>query len=145
MGPKAFTSSELLEVIGSLVSALRTYAAKLPAVVSLSAMPVGLKPSPEAVTAYEQTVYRCRSQGAGSPFRGLMDLLIESLEAFEGGRLLGAIQPLLMVLDRLEAMQRGKELVMSAAEEQRIKEYRASLNKILPGNQPELEGAGKGL
>jgi hypothetical protein len=145
VGPQALTISELLEVIGSLVSALRAYAAKLPAVVSLSAMPGGLKPAPEAVIAYEQTVYRCRSQGAAPPFRGLIELFIESLEAFEGGRLLSAIQPLLMVLDRLEAMQRGKELVMTPADEQRIKEYRAALNKILPGNQPELEGAGKGL
>lgn len=145
MGPTAFTISELLEVIGSLASALRIYAAKLPAVVSLSALPGGLKPAPEAITAYEQTVYRCRSQVAASPFRGLIDLLIESLEAFEGGRLLGAIQPLLMVLDRLEAMHRDKELVVTPADEQRIKEYRTSLNRILPGNQPELEGAGKGL
>ncbi|HEV8540132.1 MAG TPA: hypothetical protein VGQ60_03120 [Nitrospiraceae bacterium] len=145
VGPKALTISELLEVIGSLVSALRVYAAKLPAVVSLSSLPGGLKPAPEAVTAYEQTVYRCRSQGTAASFRGLIDLLIESLEAFEGGRLLGATQPLLMVLDRLEAMQRDKELAMMPADEQRIQEYRMSLNRILPGNQPELEGAGKGL
>ena len=145
VAPKTLTISELLEVIGSLVSALKTYAAKLPAVVSLSAMPGGLKPLPEAVTAYEQTVYRFRTQGGASIFRGLIDLFIESLEAFEGGRLLAAIQPLLMVLDHLEAMQRGKEITATPAEEQRMKEYRTALNKILPGNQPELEGAGKGL
>jgi hypothetical protein len=71
--------------------------------------------------------------------------LIESLEAFEAGKLLGSIQPLLAVLDHLDVMKRDKQLVVGPAEETRINEYRTSLNKILPGNKPELDGAGRGL
>jgi hypothetical protein len=49
------------------------------------------------------------------------------------------------VLDHLESLHRDKEITATAAEEKRMAEYRTALTKILPGNQPELEGAGKGM
>ncbi len=139
------TTGEVLEIIGSLVSALKAYCAKLPAVVHLSMIPGGVKPTPEAIEAYEQMVYRFRTQSAPTPFRTLTDLFIESLEAFEAGKVLAAVQPLLTLLDHLERMQRDKEIVIASADEKRLGDYRQSLYKIMPGNQPELEGAGKGL
>ncbi|HET8580068.1 MAG TPA: hypothetical protein VFL31_03640, partial [Nitrospiraceae bacterium] len=80
-----------------------------------------------------------------SMYRPLNGLFIESLEAFESGWVLKAVQQLLQSLDHLELMQREKTMAVTPAEEKRMSEYRTSLNKILPGNQPELEGAGKGL
>lgn len=139
------TTGEVLEIFGSLVSALKAYCAKLPAVVHLSMIPGGVKPTPEAVEAYEQTVYRFRTQSVPTPFRKLTDLFIESLEAFEAGKVLATVQPLLAVLDHLERMQRDKEIQVAATEEKRFGDYRQALYKIMPGNQPELEGAGKGL
>jgi len=68
-----------------------------------------------------------------------------SLEAFEVGRLLGSVQPLLSVLDHLERMQRDKEIEIGRSDEKRTGEYRSVLNKILPGNKPELDGAGRGM
>jgi hypothetical protein len=68
-----------------------------------------------------------------------------SLEAFEIGNLLGSVQPLLSVLDHLDRMQRDHEIVAGRLDEQRLKDYRAALHKVLPGNQPELDGAGGGL
>ncbi|HJU05915.1 MAG TPA: hypothetical protein VJ692_12265, partial [Nitrospiraceae bacterium] len=130
------TVGEVLEIIGGLVSALKTYAAKLPAVVHPSVAPSGFKPTPEAVAAYEQVVYRFRNQSGNSAFRRFNDQFIDSLEAFEAGRLLSAVQPLLAVLDHLEVMQRDKEIAATPVEEQRMADYRISLNKILPGNQP---------
>jgi hypothetical protein len=70
---------------------------------------------------------------------------VSSLEAFEIGNLLGAVQPLLSVLDHLERMQRDKEIEMGQVDEKRVNEYRAALHKVLPGNKPELDGAGGGL
>lgn len=139
------TTSDVLETVGSLLSALKAYCAKLPTVVHLSVMPGGIKPSPEAVEGYEGTVSRFRTQSASSAYRKLTDLLIESLEAFEVGKVLSTVQPLLAVLDHLERMQRDKEITMTPAEEKRLGEYRQALHKIMPGNQPELEGAGRGL
>jgi hypothetical protein len=138
-------TSDVLDTVGSLVSQLKAYAAKLPVVVPMSVVPGGIKPKEEAIEAFEKTVYRFRAQSGTSIYKRLNDLFIESLEAFEGGKLLSSIQPLLAVLDHLEQMQRDKEILASPGDEKRMGEYRAALHKILPGGKPELEGAGRGL
>lgn len=138
-------TSTVLETIGGLASQLKTYAAKLPAVVHMSVVPSGYKPKEEAVDEYEKIVSRFRSQSVGTAYKGLNELLIESLEAFETGKLLSSIQPLLAVLDHLERMQRDKEIEVGRLDEKRFVEYRTALTKILPGNKPELDGAGRGM
>jgi hypothetical protein len=138
-------TADVLDAMGGLVAQLKIYAAKLPPIVHLSAVPTGVKPKVEAVEEYEEIVSRFRSQSAGTPYRGLNELFVESLEAFEVGRLLGSVQPLLSVLDHLERMQRDKEIEIGRIDEKRTGEYRSALNKILPGNKPELDGAGRGM
>jgi hypothetical protein len=138
-------TSAVLDRIGELIAQLKGYASKLPTVVHLASVPTGVKPKPEAVEAFEQALLRFREQSGRSPFKGLQDYLIESLEAFEVGNVLGAVQPLLAVLDQVERMQRDKEIHVSPPEEKRMGEYRTALIKILPGSQPELEGAGRGM
>ncbi|MDR4465081.1 MAG: hypothetical protein MRJ66_12520 [Nitrospira sp.] len=133
------STAELLDIIGGLTSLIKTYAAKLPAVVHLTAVPSGVKPSPETVDHYETVVSRARTQSAGTPFKGLNESFVTSLEAFEIGHLLGAIQPLLSVLDHVERMQSEKEIEVGRVDEQRIREYRTALRKVLPGNRPELD------
>jgi hypothetical protein len=138
-------TAAVLETVGGLASQLKTYAAKLPAVVHLSVIPSGYRPREEAVDDYEKAVARFRSQSSGTVFKALHEFFIESLEAFEAGKLLGSIQPLLAVLDHLERMQRDKEIGDDRLDERRVLEYRTALNKILPGNKPELDGAGRGM
>ena len=138
-------TGEVLDAIGGLSSQLKTYAAKLPAIVQLTVVPTGIKPKPEAVDDYEAIVSRFRNQSAGTAYKGLNEAFVESLEAFEVGKLLGSVQPLLAVLDHLERMQRDQEITADQADARRIAEYRAGLHKILPGNKPELDGAGRGL
>ena len=135
----------VLDLFGDLLAQLKGYASKLPAVVHLASVPTGVKPLPEAVEVYEQALSRFREQSGRSPFKGLQEYLIESLEAFEVGNVLGAVQPLLAVLDQIDRMQRDKDVKMTPAEEKRMGDYRAALIKILPGSQPELEGAGRGM
>jgi hypothetical protein len=139
------TGGDVLEIIAALVAALKAFAAKLPAVVHLSVVPQGMKPTEENVETYERAVGRFRSQSQKSPYRKLTDPFIESLEAFETGRLLSAIQPLLLILDHLDQMHRDQEVVLAPDEQKRLGEYRTTLHKILPGKNPELEGAGRGL
>ncbi|HET7438233.1 MAG TPA: hypothetical protein VFJ56_01950 [Nitrospira sp.] len=136
---------DVLDAIGGLTSQLKIYAAKLPAIVHLTVVPTGIRPKPEAVDDYEVIVSRFRSQSTGTAYKGLNDPFVESLEAFEVGKLLGSVQPLLAALDHLERMQRDKEIEVSHTDEKRITEYRAGLHKILPGNKPELDGAGRGM
>ncbi|HEX6728084.1 MAG TPA: hypothetical protein VF078_12080, partial [Nitrospira sp.] len=131
--------------VGGLTAHLKTYAAKLPPIVHLSAVPSAVKPSFEAVESYETIVSRVRSQSAGTPYKALNESLVSSLEAFEIGNLLGAVQPLLSALDHLERMQRDNEIEIGRIDDKRLKEYRAALHRVLPGNQPELDGAGGGL
>lgn len=138
-------TADVLDAMGGLVAQLKMYAAKLPPIVHLSAVPTGVKPKFETVEEYEEIVSRFRSQSAGTPYKGLNELFVESLEAFEVGRLLGSVQPLLSVLDHLERMQRDKEIEIGRIDEKRTGEYRSTLNKILPGNKPELDGAGWGM
>ena len=138
-------TGDVLDAIGGLTSQLKSYAARLPAIVQLTAVPTGIKPQPEAVDEYEMIVSRFRDQSTGTAYKGLNESFVGSLEAFEVGKLLGAVQPLLAVLDYLERMQRDKEIVATHTDEKRIADYRSGLNKILPGNKPELDGAGRGL
>lgn len=138
-------TGDVLDAIGGLSSQLKAYAAKLPPIVHLTVVPTGIKPKPEAVDDYEAIVSRFRSQSAGTAYKGLNEAFVESLEAFEVGKLLGSVQPLLAALDHLERMQRDKEITADQTDVRRIAEYRAGLHKILPGNKPELDGAGRGL
>ncbi len=138
-------TAEILDAIGGLISKLKLYATKLPAVVPLSSVPTGVKPQPEAIEDYEGLVTRIRKQSVGTPYRNLNDLMIESLEAFESGKLLRSVQSLLAALDQLERMQRDKEIDVGRADAKCIEDYRAALQKILPGNKPELDGAGRGM
>ncbi len=138
-------TADVLDAMGGLVAQLKIYAAKLPPIVHLSSVPTGVKPKFEAIEEYEEIVSRFRSQSAGTPYRGLNDLFVESLEAFEVGRLLGSVQPLLSVLDHLERMQRDKEIEIGRIDQGRTGEYRSALNKILPGNKPEMDSAGRGM
>ncbi|MGE3977120.1 MAG: hypothetical protein AB7F94_05975 [Nitrospira sp.] len=138
-------TTEVLDALGGLTVHLKSYAAKLPPIVHVSALPSGLKPSFEAVDSYETIVSRVRSQSAGTPYKALNESLVSSLEGFEIGNLLGAVQPLLSALDHLERMQRDKEIEMGRTDEKRLKEYRVALHKVLPGNKPELDGAGQGM
>ena len=138
-------TADILDVIGGLTSQLKLYAAKLPPIVHLSAVPAGIKPQFEAIEDYEELVSRIRAQSAGTPYRSLNQSLIESLEAFEAGRLLGSVQSLLALLDQLERMKRDQEIEVGRLDEKHMGDYRTALHKILPGNKPELDGAGRGM
>ena len=138
-------TSDVLDAIGGLTSQLKLYAAKLPPIVRLTAVPTGVKPKLEAIEEYEEIVSRFRQQSSGTAYKGLNDLFIESLEAFEVGKLLGSVQPLLAVLDHIERMQRDQEIEVGRIDEKRVVEYRAALHKIMPGNKPELDGSGRGI
>ena len=132
-------TGKLLDTIGALTSRLKNYAAKLPPIVHLSSAPSGVRPTPESVEEYEDLVARFRTQTAGTPYKTLYESLLDSLEAFESGRLLGATQPLLSLLDQVERMKTDHEIEVRRIDEKRMQEYRAALRAILPGNTPELD------
>ena len=73
-------TNAVLDLLGELLAQLKGYASKLRAVVHLASVPSGIKPKPEAVEVFEQALSRFREQSGRSPFKGLQDYLIESLE-----------------------------------------------------------------
>lgn len=137
-------TAEVLDTIGGLIAHVKTYAATLPSIVHLKAMPSGVKPSAEAIDNYEVIVSRAQRQSAGTPYKGLNESLICSLEAFEQGNLIGTVQALLTVIDQLERMHRDHEIEVRRVDEKRLTEYRVALRKVLPGNRPELAETGGG-
>lgn len=138
-------TAEVLDAIGGLTAHVKNYAATLPSIVHLKAVPSGLKPSEEAMDSYEVIVSRTQRQSAGTPYKTLNESLVCSLEAFEQGNLIGAVQTLLAVVDHLERMLRDGEIAVGRTDEKRLTEYRVALRKVLPGNQPELAETGGGL
>ncbi len=135
-------TGDVLDAIGGLTAHIKTYAAKLPPIVHLAAVPTGVKPSLETIDGYENIVSRVRTESAGTPYKGLNEAFVSSLEAFEMGNLLGTVQPLLAVLDQVERMQRDRDIEVGSRDDKRLKEYRATLRKVLPGNTPELDDVG---
>ncbi|MDH4155212.1 MAG: hypothetical protein OEV01_15635, partial [Nitrospira sp.] len=102
-------TAEMLDAIGGLTAHVKTYAATLPSIVHLKAVPSGVKPSAEAIDNYEVIVSRTQRQSAGTPYKALNESLVCSLETFEQGNLIGTVQALLSVIDHLERMQRDQE------------------------------------
>jgi hypothetical protein len=137
-------TAEMVDAIGGLAAHAKTYAATLPSIVHLKAVPSGVKPSAEAIDNYEAIVSRTQAQSAGTPYKVLNESLVSSLEAFEQGNLIGTVQTLLAVIDHLQRMQRDQEIEVGRLDEKRLTEYRVALRKVLPGNQPELAATGEG-
>ncbi|MBK8277661.1 MAG: hypothetical protein IPK92_18100 [Nitrospira sp.] len=138
-------TAEVLDALGGLTAHVKSYAATLPSIVHLKAVPSGMKPSVEAIVSYEAIVSRTQRQSAGTPYKTLNESLVCSLEAFEQGNLIRAVQALLTVIDQLERMHRDQEIKAGRMDEKRLTEYRVVLRKVLPGNQPELAETGRGL
>lgn len=131
-------TSQVLDTIGNLVAALKSFSAKVPANAPM-AIPGGVKPTLEAVEQYEEIVYRFRDR-AGSTYKRLPGFFLESLEAFEAGRVFDAVPPLLQALDQFEMLQQEEKITMTAAENERVRDYRGRLHKILPETiKPEVD------
>jgi hypothetical protein len=96
-----------------------------------------LKPQSVAVRQYESAVYAFRDQRLPGEIKGVSVLLVESVEAFEAGRVLEASKCVMRAIEQFEAA--GKESVVTITEEQAAKlgQFRSALFKLInPG--PEL-------
>lgn len=90
---------QVVDTLGELIASLSAFATKIPAA-SRMFLSGGVKPTEEAVEAYEDTVYRFRDR-AGLTYKPLPPLFIKSLEAFEAGRVFDAVPPLLQCVEQL--------------------------------------------
>lgn len=129
---------QVLDAFGELIAAVAALAAQVPAK-TFSAIPGGIRPSEEATEKYETVVYRFRDQ-AGPPYRVLYAFFVDSLEAFEAGRIFDAVPPLLQAIERLVDLHKEEKVSFNSAEQNRIREFQQRLEKILPeANKPEVD------
>jgi hypothetical protein len=128
----------VVDTVGELVAGLAAFAAKVPAK-SIMALPGGLRPTPEAVEAYENTVYRFRER-AGVIYKPLPALLVESLEAFEAGKVFDAVPPLLQCIERLVELHNEETITFTPPQQQRLRDYHRRLEKLVPeATQSEID------
>src|SRR2546426_8232716 len=92
-----------------------------------------IKPQPVTVRLYETAVYGFRDQRLPGEVKGVSALLVESLDAFEAGRVLEAGRFVMQAGEQFEGA--GKEAVVTITQEQAAKlgQFRsAPFQKINP-------------
>lgn len=135
---KELEPAQVLDTFGELIAALAALAEKVPAKSSM-AIPGGIRPTEEVLDNYETVVYRFRDQ-AGSPYRVLYSFFMDSVEAFEAGRIFDAVPPLLQAIERLVDLHKEEKVCFSSAEQDRIRGFQQRLEKILPeASKPEVD------
>jgi len=136
--PKELDSSQVIDAFGELIAALSAFAAKVPAK-SFMAGQSGMRPTDETIEGYETIVYRFRDK-AGMTYRVLNSFFIDSLEAFEAGRVFDAVPSLLQAIEQLVQLHKEEKVKFTSAEQERIREFHQRLEKILPEtNKPEVD------
>ena len=134
---KGLAADQVLDTLGELVAALAAFAAKVPAQSFM--VNQSMRPTEETIEAYESTVYRFRDR-AGSTFRVLNTFFIDSLEAFEAGRVYDAVPPLLLAVEQLVELHKEEKVKYTDQQQNRIREFHLRLEKILPEkNKPEVD------
>ena len=135
---KELEAAQVLDTFGELIAALSTLAVKVPAK-SFMSIPGGIRPTEEAIEQYENTVYRFRDR-AGSTYRVLTGLFVDSLEAFEAGRIFDAVPPLLQAIEQLVDLHKEDKVSFTSAEQDRIRDFHQRLEKLLPeASKPEVD------
>lgn len=139
MGKEAkIEPGQVLDSLGELIAHLSAFAAKVPAQ-SVMALPGGLRPTEEAIEKYEETVYKFRDR-AGLPYKVLPPLFIQSLEAFEAGKVFDAVPPLMQSVEHLVEKHHQQTVTFTPPQQQRLREYHRRLEKIVPeASQPEID------
>jgi hypothetical protein len=98
----------------------------------------GTKPATALVRQYEQAVYAFRDQPAPAGVRGVLQLLIESIDAFEGGRVLDAGRAVMLALEQFEGNAVDNQIAITPAQSTAIGQFRTRLFKmVVPA--PELK------
>ena len=95
-----------------------------------------IKPQLVMIRQYETAVYGFRDQRLPGEVKGVSALLVESLDAFEAGRVLEAGRFVMQAVEQFEAA--GKDAVVTITEEQiaKLGQFRSALFKMInPGHE----------
>ncbi|PJA78386.1 MAG: hypothetical protein CO149_04325 [Nitrospirae bacterium CG_4_9_14_3_um_filter_51_5] len=129
---------QVVDTLGELIAGLASFAAKVPAK-SILALRGGFRPTLEAIEAFENTVYRFRDR-VGVIYKPLPPLFVESLEAFEAGKVFDAVPPLLQCVEQLVELHNQETIKFTPPQQQRLRDYHRRLEKLVPeATQSEVD------
>jgi len=90
-----------------------------------------LKPALAIVREYESAVYEFRDQRLPGPVKGVSELLVESVDAFEAGRVLDAGRAVMLALEQFEAAGKESSVIVTPEQAQLIGQFRTRLFKMV--------------
>src|SRR2546421_11368602 len=135
--PKVMVFSDRMDA-GSLITAVEQLMGPITDMYSqqVKTRSESIKPQPVMVRQYETVVYGFRDQRLPGEVKGVSTLLVESLDAFEAGRVLEAGRVVMQAGEQVEVA--GKESVGAVTEEQAAKLWpfpQAPFKTIQPGDE----------
>ena len=91
----------------------------------------GMKPPSAVVRQYEQAVYAFRDQPLPPAIKGVKQLLLDSVEAFEAGRVLDAGRAVMLAVEQFEAAGKDSEVTITADQASALGQFRSRLFKLV--------------
>lgn len=97
-----------------------------------------LKPPSTVVRHYESAVYAFRDQRLPSDVKAVSQLLVDSVEAFEGGRVLDAGRAVMQALELFETAAKDGVISLTSEQWKAVGQFRSQLFKMVVPS-PELK------
>src|SRR2546422_4932848 len=95
-----------------------------------------IKPQPVSVRQYETAVYGFRDQRLPGEVKGVSTLLVESLDAFEAGRVLEAGRFVMQAGEHVEAAGKEAGVTDNQGQAAKLGQFRSALFKMInPGHE----------
>ena len=98
----------------------------------------GMKPPASVVREYERAVYAFRDQRMPGAVKGISQLLVDSIDAFEAGRVLDAGRGVMLALEQFEAVGKDAEVTITPEQAAALGQFRTGLFKMVVPS-PELK------
>ena len=98
----------------------------------------GMKPASVAVRQFEGAVYSFRDQPLPGSMKGVAQLLLDAVEAFEAGRVLDAGRAVMSAVEQFEAAVKDSGVQIPPDQAQALGQFRSHLFKLVVPS-PELK------
>jgi hypothetical protein len=95
------------------------------------AVNTSVKPATSAVRQYEDAVYAFRNQRLPSAVKGVSQFLVDSIDAFEAGRVLEAGRSIMSALEHFEAAGKDSEVIITPEQSVILGTFRSNLFKMV--------------
>jgi len=89
------------------------------------------KPAPVVVRQYESAVYAFRDQRPPGAVKAVCGLLVESVDAFESGRVLDAGRAVMLAIEQFEAAGKDASVTITPEQLMTLGQFRSKLFKMV--------------